>query len=232
MNLLCIGKSPSLPQKRSLLVGVGKSQGGSRTYLRSSSRLPSCLCQHTCSPSSPLVGAKHSSKNHRLIVARASEKQQQEHEMTAEQRRMMEDKFTHAGGGADGVCDYQDIREALKECEGLEGDALRACWATYGCNVDTVTDHYRKAAGIDENAASDSEQHELTAEQRRMMEDKFTHAGGGADGVCDYQDIREALKECEGLEGDALKACWATYGCNVDTVTDHYKKAAGMDEGA
>lgn len=72
----------------------------------------------------------------------------------------------------------------------------------------------------------------MTAEQRRMMEDKFTHAGGGADGVCDYQDIREALKECEGLEGDALKACWATYGCNVDTVTDHYKKAAGMDEGA
>ena len=49
----------------------------------------------------------------------------------------------------------------------------------------------------------------MTAEQRRMMEDKFTHAGGGADGVCDYQDIREALKECEGLEGDALKACWA-----------------------
>merc|ERR1719473_1631810 len=130
---------------------------------------------------------------------------------------MMEEKFTHAGGGADGVCDYEDIRSALAACAGLEGDALRACWSTYGCDLAGVTAHYRRAAGLDhaDEAAAVREPAAVTEDQRRMMEEKFTHAGGGADGVCDYADIRSALAACAGLEGDALRACWSTYGCDL-----------------
>ena len=60
------------------------------------------------------------------------------------------------------------------------------------------------------------------------LAEKFTTGGGGADGFCDFDDIKEALKECEGLEGARLEACYAEYGCNVDAVTDHYAKAAGI----
>lgn len=60
--------------------------------------------------------------------------------------------------------------------------------------------------------------------------EKFTTGGGGADGFCDYDDIKDALKECDGLEGAKLDACYAAYGCDVDAVTDHYAKAAGIEE--
>jgi hypothetical protein len=62
------------------------------------------------------------------------------------------EKFTTGGGGADGFCDYDDIKDAIKECEGLSGAKLEACYAQYGCNLDTVTEHYAKAAGIDARA--------------------------------------------------------------------------------
>jgi len=62
------------------------------------------------------------------------------------------------------------------------------------------------------------------------LAEKFTTGGGGADGFCDYDDVKEALKECEGLEGVRRDACFAQYGCNVEAVTDHYTKAAGIDK--
>ena len=60
------------------------------------------------------------------------------------------------------------------------------------------------------------------------LAEKFTVGGGGDDGFCDYNDVKEAIKECEGLEGAKLEACYASYGCNVESVTDHYAKAAGI----
>ena len=61
------------------------------------------------------------------------------------------------------------------------------------------------------------------------LAEKFTTGGGGADGFCDYDDIRDAMEQCDGLEGAKLDACYAAYGCNVDAVTDHYAKAAGIE---
>jgi hypothetical protein len=65
--------------------------------------------------------------------------------------------------------------------------------------------------------------------------------------------VKKALAECAGLEGDRLRACWASYGardavprctacqpewpvcspaaragCDVAFVTAHYTKVAGM----
>jgi len=55
-------------------------------------------------------------------------------------------------------------------------------------------------------------------------------AGGGARGFCDYEEIKDALKECEGLEGERLEACYAAFGCDIEKVTEHYTKAAGLDK--
>lgn len=68
-----------------------------------------------------------------------------------------------------------------------------------------------------------------TTKASEELAEKFTTGGGGADGFCDYDDIKEAIKECEGLEGARLEACYAEYGCNVDAVTEHYSKAAGIE---
>ena len=61
------------------------------------------------------------------------------------------------------------------------------------------------------------------------LAEKFTTGGGGADGFCDYDDIGTPWNNCDGLEGAKLDACYAAYGCNVDAVTDHYAKAAGIE---
>ena len=55
------------------------------------------------------------------------------------------------------------------------------------------------------------------------------HTGGGYKGFCDYEEIKNAIKECDGLDGARLEACYAEFGCNVDRVTEHYAKAAGID---
>ena len=41
-----------------------------------------------------------------------------------------------------------------------------------------------------------------TTKASEELAEKFTTGGGGADGFCDYDDIKEAIKECEGLEGN------------------------------
>jgi len=53
--------------------------------------------------------------------------------------------------------------------------------------------------------------------------------GGGYKGFCDYEEIKNAIKECDGLDGARLEACYAEFGCDVDRVTEHYAKAAGID---
>ena len=60
------------------------------------------------------------------------------------------------------------------------------------------------------------------------LKQKFTTGGGGYKGFCDYEEIKEAIKECDGLDGDRLEACYAQFGCDIDQVTDHYAKAAGI----
>jgi len=60
-------------------------------------------------------------------------------------------KQTVAGGGYSGVCDIDHVKETLKECAGLEGAALEACWADSGCDVNAVTEHYLKVAGLNKN---------------------------------------------------------------------------------
>ena len=42
--------------------------------------------------------------------------------------------------------------------------------------------------------------------------------------------FRDAIKECEGLEGERLEACYASFGCDVIKITDHYSKAAGLNK--
>ena len=60
-----------------------------------------------------------------------------------------------SGGGYKGFCDYEEIKEAIKECDGLDGARLEACYAQFGCDVDKVTEHYAKAAGIDKKKTGD-----------------------------------------------------------------------------
>ena len=48
--------------------------------------------------------------------------------------------------------------------------------------------------------------------------------------VCDAVTfVLQALEACRGLEGQALEDCWASFNCNVDRVTEHYAKVAGVD---
>ena len=77
--------------------------------------------------------------------------------------------------------------------------------------------------GIDEHrlkvilaATADSRSHE--------------HTGGGYKGFCDYEEIKAAIKECDGLDGARLEACYAEFGCDVDRVTEHYARAAGIEK--
>jgi len=58
----------------------------------------------------------------------------------------------------------------------------------------------------------------------------FVADGGGAEGVCEIATVKEAIKECEGLEGAALEACYAEYGCDLKKVTEHYAKVAGIEK--
>jgi hypothetical protein len=37
------------------------------------------------------------------------------------------------------------------------------------------------------------------------------------------------LEACKGLEGQALEDCWASFNCNVEKVTEHYAKVAGVE---
>ena len=56
------------------------------------------------------------------------------------------------------------------------------------------------------------------------------HTGGGYKGFCDYEEIKAGIKECDGLDGARLEACYAEFGCDVDKVTEHYAKAAGIEK--
>ena len=40
--------------------------------------------------------------------------------------------------------------------------------------------------------------------------------------------VLQAMEACRGLEGQALEDCWASFNCDVDKVTDHYSKVAGI----
>merc|ERR1711935_213519 len=62
------------------------------------------------------------------------------------------------------------------------------------------------------------------------LKEKFTTGGGGYKGFCDYEEIKAAIKECDGLDGARLEACYAEFGCDVDRVTEHYAKAAGIEK--
>ena len=55
---------------------------------------------------------------------------------------------------------------------------------------------------------------------------KQTVGGGGYSGTCDIEAVKQVIKDCEGLEGEALEACWADSGCDVNEVTRHYKRLA------
>mmetsp|Transcript_41740 Transcript_41740/g.106824 ORF Transcript_41740/g.106824 Transcript_41740/m.106824 type:complete len:93 (+) Transcript_41740:339-617(+) len=39
----------------------------------------------------------------------------------------------------------------------------------------------------------------------------------------------QALDACAGLEGQELEDCWASFNCNVEKVTNHYAKVAGVE---
>jgi hypothetical protein len=88
--------------------------------------------------------------------------------------------------------------------------------------------------------------------------DKATVAGGGFTGACDIDAVKQVIQECSTLEGQRQKACWASSGasclacrgccvllcatahapdcvlrppssgCDIEVVTNHYAKAAGL----
>ena len=87
----------------------------------------------------------------------------------------------------------------------------------------------RDARATAASGADDAKTSRATKASEALVE-KFTTGGGGADGFCDYDDIKDALEACDGLAGAKLEACYAAYGCDVDAVTDHYAKAAGIEE--
>lgn len=66
------------------------------------------------------------------------------------------------------------------------------------------------------------------ASPRETAERRFTVGGGGATGVCFFDEVRQAKEECDGLQGPHLDACFASFGCDVSSVTDHYAKVAGL----
>ncbi|CAL6371091.1 unnamed protein product [Bathycoccus prasinos] len=68
------------------------------------------------------------------------------------------------------------------------------------------------------------------AKPKLKKAEEFTAGGGGARGYCDVEEIKNAIKECEGLEGKKLEACYAQYGCDINIVTDHYAKVAGVEK--
>jgi len=45
---------------------------------------------------------------------------------------------------------------------------------------------------------------------KTMFDNKFVADGGGYDGKCDLEDVKAAIKECEGLTGAALEVRNAT----------------------
>jgi len=130
-------------------------------------------------------------------------------------------KQTVGGGGYSGACDIDSIKEIRKECAGLEGEALEACWADSGCDVNEVTRHYSTMG-----AKSD-----IVPATQAEQASKQTVAGGGFSGVCDIAHVKQTLKGCAGLTGKALEACWADSGCDVAVVTEHYLKVAGLGQG-
>jgi hypothetical protein len=103
----------------------------------------------TCAPKHAIGATRSPIANQRstrtVVVARAEKNAGRVTKASED----LAEKFTVGGGGDDGFCDYNDVKEAIKECEGLEGAKLEACYASYGCNVESVTDHYAKAAGIE-----------------------------------------------------------------------------------
>ncbi|CAL6371162.1 unnamed protein product [Bathycoccus prasinos] len=68
------------------------------------------------------------------------------------------------------------------------------------------------------------------AKPKLKKAEEFTAGGGGARGYCDVEEIKNAIKECEGLEGKKLEACYAQYGCDINIVTDHYAIVAGVEK--
>merc|ERR1712057_6861 len=60
--------------------------------------------------------------------------------------------------------------------------------------------------------------------------EEFTVGGGGARGYCDSEEIKDAMNECEGLDGKKLEACYAQYGCDINVVTDHYARVARLEK--
>jgi hypothetical protein len=53
---------------------------------------------------------------------------------------------------------------------------------------------------------------------------KQTVGGGGGiySEYCDVENVKYLQVECAGLEGDAMEACWADFGCDVNEVIRHY----------
>ncbi|KAK3232969.1 hypothetical protein CYMTET_56711 [Cymbomonas tetramitiformis] len=131
------------------------------------------------------------------------------------------ERFTAGGGGDKGFCDIEQIKQVLADCKNLPPEVQEACWADAGCDIALVTEHYSKVAGLDKSDIPES---------RMAQAEKQTTAGGGYNGYCDIQSIKQTLEDCKGLSGAALEACWADSGCDIKEVTKHYSKVAGLED--
>jgi hypothetical protein len=72
--------------------------------------------------------------------------------------------------------------------------------------------------------------HKFPSNESTFADRVSLNAGGGYKGFCDYEEIKAAIHECDGLDGARLEACYAEFGCDVDRVTEHYAKAAGIEK--
>jgi len=81
--------------------------------------------------------------------------------------------------------------------------------------VNEVTRHYSSVI-----ADIKKQQQGLQVPPKR--EAQQTVGGGGYSGYCDIENVKQLQIECAGLEGDAMEACWAHFGCDVNEVTRQY----------
>eukprot|EP00232_Nephroselmis_pyriformis_P020920 CAMPEP_0182867926 /NCGR_PEP_ID=MMETSP0034_2-20130328/9013_1 /TAXON_ID=156128 /ORGANISM="Nephroselmis pyriformis, Strain CCMP717" /LENGTH=121 /DNA_ID=CAMNT_0025000313 /DNA_START=67 /DNA_END=432 /DNA_ORIENTATION=- len=71
-----------------------------------------------------------------------------------------------------------------------------------------------------------------TAEKSKPSESHHTFDGRlDGRGDCDLKEAKFAKEACKGLEGKNLEDCYATFGCDVEAVTDHYTAVAGIKKG-
>jgi len=124
-------------------------------------------------------------------------------------RGSSQEEFTVGGGGARGYCDSEEIKDAMKECEGtrvlrLFLDTNSRWWSL----IIRVIIFFPICA--------------LQKEKGRLTRVSFSSFSSSFSSFSSFWRV--------GLDGKKLEACYAQYGCDINVVTDHYARVAGLEK--